>query len=74
MGMSNDPAVNLDKAVQKVAEAAQKGAQVVCLLSFFAPFTSARRKSTVHFDLAEPVPGPSTEALRQGGTQPWGGR
>ena len=63
MGMSKDPAANLDKALSKVAEAAQKGAQVVCLPELFRSPYFCQKEEHVHFDLAETVPGPSTEAL-----------
>ena len=63
MGMSKDPAANLDKALRKVAEAAQKGAQVVCLPELYRSPYFCQKEEHVHFDLAETVPGPSTEAL-----------
>ena len=63
MGMSPDPAANLDKALQKVAEAAKKGAQVVCLPELYRSPYFCQKEDHAHFDLAETVPGPSTEAL-----------
>src|SRR6185295_5002506 len=63
MGMSPDPAANLYKALQKVSEAAQKGAQVVCLPEMYRSLYFCQKEEHVHFDLAETVPGPSTEAL-----------
>ena len=63
MGMSSDPAANLDKALGKIADAAQKGAQVVCLPELYRSPYFCQKEDHTHFDLAETVPGPSTEAL-----------
>ena len=63
MAMSADPAANLEKAITKVAEAAQAGARLVFLPELFRSRYFAQREDAALFDLAEPVPGPSTEAL-----------
>jgi N-carbamoylputrescine amidase len=63
MGMSAEPVANLDKAVKKVAEAARKGAQVICLPELYRSPYFCQREEHANFDLAETVPGPSTEAL-----------
>src|SRR3989441_7328172 len=63
MAMSADPDVNLRRAVAKVAEAAAAGAQLVCLPELFRSQYFAQREDPELFDLAEPIPGPSTEAL-----------
>jgi len=63
MAMSADPDANLQTAVAKVAEAARAGAQLVCLPELFRSRYFAQREDAASFDLAEPVPGPSTEAL-----------
>jgi len=63
MAMSADPAANLEKAITKVAEAARAGARLVCLPELFRSQYFAQREDAALFDLAEPVPGPSTEAL-----------
>ena len=63
MAMSADPAANLEKAIAKVAEAARAGARLVCLPELFRSQYFAQREDAALFDLAEPVPGPSTEAL-----------
>ena len=63
MAMSADPAANLDKAITKVAEAAAAGARLVCLPELFRSQYFAQREDAALFDLAEPVPGPTTEAL-----------
>lgn len=63
MAMSPDPERNLRTAEARVAEAAAQGAHLVCLPELFRSQYFAQREDTALFDLAEPVPGPSTEAL-----------
>src|SRR5438034_11698677 len=63
MAMSFDLDENLAAAVHKVEEAARKGAQVVCLPELFRSPYFCQREDPACFDLAEPVPGPTTEAL-----------
>ena len=63
MAMSADPAANLEKAIGKVAEAAASGASLVCLPELFRSQYFAQREDAALFDLAEPIPGPSTDAL-----------
>ena len=63
MAMAAAPAANLDKAVTKVREAAAAGAALVCLPELFRSQYFAQQEDAALFDLAEPVPGPSTEAL-----------
>jgi len=63
MAMSADLQANLDKAAARVEEAAGKGAQVVCLPELFRSPYFCQREDVALFDLAEPVPGPSTERL-----------
>ncbi len=65
MSMSADPQENLEKAAARVAEAAQKGAQVVCLPELFRSPYFCQREEQALFDLAETVPGPSTERLSE---------
>jgi N-carbamoylputrescine amidase len=63
MRMGTDPAVNLERAVAKVREAAQRGAEIVCLPELFRSQYFCQTEDHAQFDLAEPIPGPSTEAL-----------
>jgi N-carbamoylputrescine amidase len=63
MKMSADPAANLERGLAGVREAAGKGAQVVCLPELFRAPYFCQREDAQLFDLAEPVPGPTTEAL-----------
>lgn len=69
MAMSPDPDQNLRTAVAKVGEAAAAGARLVCLPELFRSQYFAQREEAALFDLAEPVPGPSTEALGRAAKQ-----
>jgi N-carbamoylputrescine amidase len=63
MACSRDPSENLAKAEWRIREAAGKGAQIICLQELFRSQYFCREENARLFDLAEPVPGPSTEAL-----------
>ncbi len=63
MSCTPDPKSNLQKAILKIREAAAKGAQIVCLQELFTSLYFCDVEDYENFKLAEPVPGPSTEAL-----------
>jgi N-carbamoylputrescine amidase len=63
MACSKDPNENLAKAEWRIREAAGKGAQIVCLQELFRSQYFCREEDAVWFDLAEPVPGPTSESL-----------
>src|ERR1700760_5031174 len=63
MHSSADPDDNLRRAVEKVRAAAKQGAQMVCLPELFRTQYFCQREDAALFDLAEPIPGPTTEAL-----------
>ena len=63
MSCSPDPQANLRKAVERVTEAAAAGANVICLPELFRSQYFCQREDHAAFDLAEPVPGPSTDSL-----------
>ena len=63
MSCSPDPDENLRRACEKVREAAKKGAQLICLPELFRAQYFCQREDTALFDVAETIPGPSTEAL-----------
>ena len=54
---------NLDRAVAKVEEAAKIGAQIICLSELFRSQYFCQKEEATLFDLAESVPGPSTEVF-----------
>lgn len=63
MACSTDTEENLRNAIRGVREAASKGAGIVCLPELFRSQYFCREENAELFDLAEPIPGPSTEAL-----------
>jgi N-carbamoylputrescine amidase len=63
MSMSADLAGNVDKACAQVRQAAGLGAKVVCLPELFRSPYFCQAEDAALFALAEPIPGPSTEAL-----------
>jgi N-carbamoylputrescine amidase len=63
MSCGLDPAANLTKALGRIREAAQKGAQIICLQELFRSQYFCREENADLFALAEPIPGPSSEAL-----------
>ena len=58
-----DTAANLDKAADRVREAARAGANVICLPELFRAQYFCQREEHALFDTAESIPGPSTERL-----------
>ena len=54
---------NLTRAIDSIREAARRGAQIVCMHELFLGEYFCRTEDAALFDLAEPVPGPATEAL-----------
>ena len=63
MAPAKTKAASLAKAAFLVAEAAASGANVVCLPELFATPYFCRTQDHAAFDLAEPVPGPTTQAM-----------
>jgi N-carbamoylputrescine amidase len=57
------PDVNLKKAITRIDEAAQKGAQIICLQELFRSQYFCQTEDIKLFKLAETIPGPSTDAL-----------
>lgn len=60
---SAEPGENTEKAVLKVREAAARGAQIVCLQELFRSQYFCREERAELFDLAESIPGPTTELM-----------
>src|SRR6202795_5071984 len=56
---------NLSLAIDKIREAAARGAQIISLHELFRSEYFCRKEDAELFNLAEAVPGPATEALAQ---------
>jgi len=54
---------NNQKAIEKIKEAAQKGAQIICLQELFSSLYFCDVESYDNFKLAETIPGETTEKL-----------
>jgi N-carbamoylputrescine amidase len=63
MRMGPDPEANFEAAVAHVRKVAALGAKVVCLPELFRAQYFCQREDIRLFDLAEPIPGPSTAKL-----------
>ncbi len=56
---------NIRKAVERIGEAAAAGANVVCLQELFAGHYPCQSEDHARFSEAEPIPGPTSEAIGQ---------
>jgi len=56
---------NLEKALNRIAQAAEAGANIVCLSELFAGQYPCQSEDHCHFDQAEPIPGPTSQALEE---------
>lgn len=66
---SGDVAANMNKTIEKVREAAKKGAQIICLQELFRSLYFCDVEDYENFKLAEPIPGPSTETFQKLATE-----
>jgi len=69
MACSADPAENLAKAEWRIREAAggmgRPGAQIVCVQELFRSQYFCREEKAERFDLAESIPGPTSESFQR---------
>jgi N-carbamoylputrescine amidase len=63
MACEREPAANLAKAILRIEQAANDGAQIVCLQELYRSWYPCQAEDDRQFDLAEPIPGPSSESL-----------
>jgi N-carbamoylputrescine amidase len=63
MSCTADRAANVGKAIELIREAAGRGAQIICLQELFTSLYFCQEENPDWFDLAEPIPGPTTEEL-----------
>jgi N-carbamoylputrescine amidase len=63
MSCTADVQANMHKAIAGIREAAQKGANIVCLQELFTSLYFCDVEDHENFKLAEPIPGPSTDKL-----------
>jgi len=65
MSCTNKKEENLANAIEGVKKAAAGGAQIVCLQELFTSLYFCDVEDYENFKLAEPIPGPSSEALQK---------
>ena len=63
MSCTADKEANVEKAMQRIREAAAKGAQIVCTQELFASLYFCDEENYDNFNLAELIPGETTETL-----------
>jgi N-carbamoylputrescine amidase len=63
MACEREPAANLEKAAVRIGQAADAGAQIVCLQELYRSWYPCQTEDNSQFDLAETIPGPSSEVL-----------
>jgi N-carbamoylputrescine amidase len=61
---TGDAAVNVGAAIARVREAASRGAQIICLQELFNSRYFCQAQHGDRFDLAEPIPGPTTATMQ----------
>ena len=59
-----DGAANVARAVELVRDAAARGAQIICLKELFNSEYFCKSQQCDRFDLAEPIPGPTTDVMQ----------
>ncbi len=62
---SEKPAANLKKTLAAAERAAKDGAQIICTQELFRSQYFCQSEDHKYFDLAEPIPGPSTQAFQK---------
>jgi N-carbamoylputrescine amidase len=63
MSSGTNAAENLEKAASLVRDAAKRGAQIICLQELFRTQYFCQREDPALFDLAESIPGPTTDVF-----------
>jgi N-carbamoylputrescine amidase len=64
-GCTANPAVNLKKTLALAERAAQRGANIICMPELFRSQYFCQSEDYDNFKLAEPIPGPSTQAFQK---------
>jgi N-carbamoylputrescine amidase len=62
---SSDPAANLKRTLALAERAAGRGAQIICTQELFRSQYFCQSEDHAYFELAEPIPGPTTKAFQK---------
>ncbi|NUM62933.1 MAG: acyltransferase, partial [Ignavibacteriaceae bacterium] len=65
LSFNNDTSANLKKSIDWIEKAAKSGAQVICLPELFRSQYFCQNEDIKNFNLAETIPGPSTNAISE---------
>jgi N-carbamoylputrescine amidase len=65
MSCTTDKQANVEKALERVAEAAKAGANIVCLQEVFNTQYPCQAEVHDRFELAEEIPGPTSQRLQE---------
>lgn len=60
-----DPDTNVRSTLERIQEAGARGAEIICLQELFRSHYFCQEENADLFELAESIPGPTTEALSQ---------
>lgn len=63
MAANEDPRKNRESAIEKIREAARNSVTIVCLQEMFSSLYFCQEEDPEWFNIAEPIPGPTTIAL-----------
>jgi len=63
MRCGQDPQTNTERAIAGIVDCAKQGAQIICTQELFRSLYFCDVEAVANFDLAEPIPGPTTEQL-----------
>src|SRR5215210_9494515 len=62
---SDDVAANVEASVARVREAAERGAQIICLKELFNAPYFCKTQQADRFDIAESIPGPTVASMQK---------
>ncbi len=60
-----DIEANMEGTLAAISDAAEQGAQIICTQELFQSRYFCQTEDASHFDLAEPIPGPTTQRLQE---------
>ncbi len=69
MTCTTDKSSNVEKALERISEAARQGANVVCLQEVFNTPYPCQAEEHANFELAESIPGPTSQRLQAAAKQ-----
>src|SRR5438046_9781412 len=61
---TDDIELTVEATIPRIREAAARGAQIVCLKELFNASYFAKSQKHERFDIAEPIPGPTTKTMQ----------